>query len=129
MTVIDYKYFGRTVKAHQVGRYVVHVCCREVLHAVSHLESKTPILCGLTQQQAVILADTLSLYGEDCPITFVEGPGVQMVLKWARFVLRLSMPDEILSYAEYHEKRHGVRPRPGPPALIQSSSIPQRWVQ
>lgn len=128
---------GRAIKAMQVGHYVFYVCCRahgeddnKAAHVVVHMKSGRRLLCGLTQSGAAMLADTLSIYGEDCPTTFVEGPHIQLVMKWAGAVLRVGYEDRdndlmFEPYTAWHERLYGVRPRPCNVPAIQSPSIPE----
>jgi hypothetical protein len=114
--IIEWESNGRTIRAHQVGRYLFHVCCRgdreedqEAAHVVVHKDSGERLLCGLTQSGAAMLADALSTYGEDCPVSFGRGPHIQLVMKWAWEALVVdwgkSVEDlELEPFTTWHER-------------------------
>jgi hypothetical protein len=101
---------GVTVQALQVGRYIVVSCCPrpDNPHAVVHVPSDLPLICGLTQEAAVMVADAVSLYAPDYPGALGElGPALA---RWIREVMETGE-----AYVTFHERVYGRRPVPWQP--------------
>jgi hypothetical protein len=112
LSVIDYTHHGKNVKAMQVGEYVFCGCCGEgenARHVVIHLESGVRFMCGLTQEQAALIADTLSLYGDESTASeyYEYSSNVQRIEEWAN---ELSVEDTKLTYREWHKAKYSRLP-------------------
>lgn len=102
---------GTQVRAHQIGRFAVYVCCGLDRHVVTHIPSRMQIICGRTHEQAVCIADTLSIYT----------PGDLSTTDGLRF-WNLTRPDLYpwawryvatgQTYVDFYIEKHKVRPRP-----------------
>ena len=104
--LIDFDLGHRTVKAIQVGRFVVFVCCGEDKHVVFHGPTKQPLMCGLTHRVAMMIADTMSLYTDDTR----EVRCLPDVMKaWAEHLMR--NPKKPRTYAAFHKTWTGERAR------------------
>lgn len=99
----DYDFRGKTVKAIHIGRFRVFVCCGETRHAIVHAPSGRVLMCGLTQQQAVRIADSASTYADS---NVPKAP--RIMLEWAYAVVGGSKE----RFEDYAERRTGRRPRP-----------------
>lgn len=115
MNDVEVHFQGRTFKAHEIGRFLVFVCCHESLgkdapHAVMHQPSMQVIRCGLKHEAAVYLADMLSLYSAQDPNTPSYAKALQMMgealMDW------VSAYSGEPNFVTYYEARYGKRPTP-----------------
>jgi len=99
---------GVTTQALQVGRYMVMGCCPrpDNPHAVIHTPSNESVICGLTQEVAVLVADAVSLYAPDYPSVF-GGLGPELT-QWLDEIYEGSAE----AYVTFHERVYGRRPQP-----------------
>lgn len=104
--VIDFTFNGQTVQAIQVGRFVVCVCCGEDKHVVIHGPTKQPLMCGLTQRVAVMVADTMSLYTRDSRDVRCLPAAMR---EWANHLMR--RPKRPKSYREFYKHWTGKNVR------------------
>ena len=115
MSIIELVYpNGERYPALQVGNYAVSGCCgtgENARYAVFHKNTLACAVCGLTRHSAVLLADTLSTYGEDFPRPdwFDRGPCIKRIIEWARECLYAEGEPEY--YVAYHERVYGNRPK------------------
>ena len=91
MIETEVKFHGKSVKAHEIGRFLVTVCCgtgEDVKYEVLHKPSMCSILCGLTHDEAVSIADTFSTYAKEDPTATNRKDALGQigsdVLWWAR---------------------------------------------
>lgn len=109
---IPYTRSGIMVQALQVGRYIVVGCCPrpDNPHAVMiHLPSDRSLICGLTQEAAVMVADAVSLYAPDYPK--ILGRLRPELTRWLDEVIETGE-----AYVTFHERVYGRRPVPWQPA-------------
>lgn len=117
MIDVEIEFRGKKLIAHEIGRFLIIVCCGtgdDARHVVLHKPSMGSILCGLTHEEAVVIADTFSIYAKEDPTASNIGDAEDQigsaVLNWAYNYGRRYQ----FGFAEFWEKLYGIRPKPTP---------------